>query len=135
MPSFKLHKDERLKSRKTIESLFKTGKSFSNYPLRIVWAPIEQSSNSSPIQFTITVSKRSFKKAVDRNRIKRQVREAFRLSKHKIYDGLNDHTQQYAIMFIYSAREKLLYQEIDKALQIIIARFLKKIKKDTPTTE
>lgn len=135
MPTFKFDKDERLKSRKTIESLFKTGKSFSNYPLRIVWVPIEQEFGSFPIQFTVSVSKRSFKKAVDRNRIKRQIRESFRLNKHKLYDGLNDNTQQYAIMLIYSAREKLPYQEIDKAIQIIIARFLKKIKKNIPTTE
>ena len=80
---YTLNKDDRLKSRKAIEYLFKEGKSFSIFPLRVLYtinAASEKPTNNLRAGFS--VSTRNFKKAVDRNRIKRLLREAYRLQKH-----------------------------------------------------
>ena len=130
MPNFTFKKAERLKSKKRIESLFKKGQSFSQYPLRIVWTPIvDDFPMDFPIQFTLSVPKRSFSKAVDRNRLRRQIREAYRLHKHQLYAALENTEQRYAMMFIYQAREKLPYQDVEKALQKIIKRFIGQLNK------
>ncbi len=88
MPTFTFKKAERLKSRKVIELLFKDGKSFGAYPLRLVFLKNEEPRSNAPVQFTVSVPKRSFKSAVARNRIKRKVREAWRLNKHWLYEKL-----------------------------------------------
>ena len=90
MPDFTFKRGERLKSRKVIEQLFKRGQSFAQYPLRIVWVDMEERRSEFPAQFALSVSKKKFKRAVDRNRIRRLVREAYRLNKHVLYEGLED---------------------------------------------
>ena len=82
-----------------------------------------------PVQFALSVPKRAFSKAVDRNRLRRQIREAYRLQKHHLYAALNEQEQRYAMMFIYQAREKLSYHEIEVAMQKIIKRFVKQLNK------
>lgn len=70
----------------------------------------------SPVQFALTVPRRAFKKAAHRNRLRRRLREAYRLHKHELYAGLSaPDTTSYAIMSIYVAREELSFQEIEKA--------------------
>ncbi|MES1226963.1 MAG: ribonuclease P protein component, partial [Bacteroidota bacterium] len=78
---FTLGKKERLKSRKSIEQLFNEGKSFAVSPCRVFYMilPFNATSTSFIVQFGAGVSTKNFKKAVDRNRIKRLVREAYRL--------------------------------------------------------
>jgi len=125
MPDFTFKKTERLKSKKRIDRLFKKGQSFSQYPLRIVWTSIvDDFPMEFPVQFALSVPKRAFSKAVDRNRLRRQIREAYRLQKHHLYIALKDSEQRYAMMFIYQAKEKLPYQQIETAMQKIIKRFI-----------
>ncbi|MEN0004284.1 MAG: ribonuclease P protein component [Bacteroidota bacterium] len=131
MTSFQFKTGERLKSKKVIDSLFKEGQSFGQYPLRIVWMASDQLKSDFLAQFALSVPKRKFPKAVHRNRIRRQVREAYRLNKHKLYRGLEKHEQQYAIMVLYVAKEALPYATIENAMKGIIHRFLKKIKSDS----
>lgn len=127
-------RDERLKSRKTIEQLFEDGKSFGQYPLRIIWKEVEQTDWVHPAQFALSVPKRKFPKAVHRNRIKRKVREVYRLNKHKLYRGLDQQRKQIALMILYTAKEELNYTELEKAMKGIIFRLLKKMKTTaTPT--
>jgi ribonuclease P protein component len=90
MPDFTFKRGERLKSRKVIEQMFKRGQSFAQYPLRIVWVDMEERRSDFPAQFALSVSKKKFKRAVDRNRIRRLVREAYRLNKHVLYEGLEE---------------------------------------------
>lgn len=121
-------KKERLKSRKVIQALFnKEGNSFAQYPLRLVWKSIETTPDSAPVQFGLSVPKRRFKKAVDRNKVKRKIREAYRLHKHLIYDSITD-DRQYAFMVLYVGQEIASYAEIEKAMQQMIRRFIKKIR-------
>lgn len=128
MPSFTFKKEERLKSRKIIGSLFKEGKSFSMFPLRLVWKTVERE-QAYPVQFTVSVPKRSFPRAVHRNQIRRKIREAYRLQKHLLYEALAEDDQQYALMFLFIAKKAMTYQEIDQAVNKVIKRFIRQLNK------
>lgn len=106
---------ERLKSRKLISKLFREGAAVNAYPLRFVWLETEYSEGRSPVQMAPSVPKRKFKRAVDRNRLKRQIREAYRMRKPEVYDTLSD-DRNFVLMVLYIANEKLPYQRIAKAM-------------------
>jgi ribonuclease P protein component len=83
-------KAERLCSKKLIERLFSGGnKSFPAFPLRVVYMPLSADESEADVSILISVPKKRFKHAVDRNRVKRQVREAYRLNKHILLDALH----------------------------------------------
>lgn len=126
MTNFSFHTGERLKSRKEIENLFSRGsQSIGQYPLRLVWRPAMERRSQFPVQITTTVSKRNFKRAVDRNRIKRVMREAYRLNKGELYKALPEQEEQLAWMIIYIGRELPVSRKIDKAMQKLIRKFLR----------
>lgn len=127
MPQFRFSKTERLKSRKLIEQAFSEGKSFAVFPLRLVYVKAELSEDSGPVQVGFTVPKRAFRSAVWRNRIKRQMREAFRLKKNILQESLADTTAQFAWMILYTAKEPLPYGQIEEAMGKLMRRFLKVI--------
>jgi len=86
---YTLNKDERLCSKKLIERLFAGGnRSFPTFPLRVVYMPLSPEENSAEASILISVPKKRFKHAVKRNRVKRQVREAYRQNKHILLDAL-----------------------------------------------
>lgn len=126
MKGYRFYKTERLKSRKLIKALFSRGKSFGMYPLRLVYMPVVDPALPVPVQFTVSVPKRKFRRAVQRNRLRRQVREAWRLHKHELYEALEGQTTTYAFMVLYVAKEPLPYLEVDKSMQKMIKRFIKK---------
>jgi ribonuclease P protein component len=109
----RFRREERLKSWKAIGLMFKEGQSFGQYPLRFVWLPMEADQAAFSAQFTVSVPKKKFKKAVDRNRLRRQIREAYRLNKHLLYHNLENSDKVYALMVIYVAKEGLEYSEIE----------------------
>jgi ribonuclease P protein component len=102
---FTLGKNERLKSRKQIEQLFKEGKSFVVNPFRIYFVVNNERSAVHGLQFGIGVSSKNFKKAVDRNRIKRLTREAWRLQKNELKEKLRAGDKQLNVFFIYIGKE------------------------------
>ena len=117
---FTLTKKERLKSSKTISDVFEKGKTSVIYPFRIVWLETELNA-TVPVQFGISVPTRKMPKAVSRNRIKRQAREAYRLNKHLLYEVLNPQKKtasdrQVAVMFIYLSKKHLPYSFISAKL-------------------
>ncbi len=117
MKKYTFKKSERLKSRKIIERLFnREGQSFATYPILTVWLETALGSDF-PAQVTFSVSKRKFKKAVQRNRIKRLMREAYRLNKPKFYDSLISKNKQVAVIFVYIAREELDFLEIESKMK------------------
>lgn len=121
MQDLKFGKGARLKSKKQIEKLFKNGHSFGMYPLRAVWDRVEQNPENGIIQFGASVAKKKFPRAVDRNRIRRQMREAFRLRK----ELLGPEHQPVALMVLYTATEALPFPTVEAAM----TRLLKKISK------
>lgn len=88
-----LTKRERMVSRKLIETLFGGSRSLTAFPIRVVYMKRERTRYDAPAQVLISVSKRRFKHAVDRNRVKRQLREAFRQNKQMLYDVLAEDEQ------------------------------------------
>jgi ribonuclease P protein component len=115
---------EKLKSKKSIELLFSEGKSVSKYPLRLVYADniIEK---EELIKFGVSVSKKYFKKAVDRNRLKRTLRECYRLNKHLLVDSIQ---KPMSLMFFYQSKEVLSYQEINEKTILLFEKFIEKTK-------
>ena len=104
---FTLGKNERLKSRKQIDQLFDKGKSFVVTPFRIYYLVSEilnAQRSTFNIQFGIGVSAKNFKKAVDRNRIKRLAREAWRLQKNELKEQMKTNGKQLNVFFIYTGK-------------------------------
>ena len=141
-------RNERLKSEKIITQLFrKGGDSFACYPLRLVYAEITPMSDlgfgmsaatpptsqipnptlESPIEFALSVPKKAFKRAVDRNVLRRRVREAYRLHKIELYKFLKNNTlhsnKRFAFMVLYTAKEEMPYAEIEKGIKKMIRKF------------
>lgn len=127
MPQYTFDRGERLKSRKAIGLLFKEGQSFGQYPLRLIYMPMPERRSEYPVQFTVSVPKKKFPKAVHRNRIRRQIREAWRLHKHRLYRALKNKEHQIAFLVLYTATEPLPYPEIEKAMKQMIWRAEKKV--------
>ena len=112
---FTYPKKEKLKSKTTINLLFSEGNSVSKFPLRLVYVENKEP-NAELMKMGVSVSKKYFKKAVDRNYFERVLRETYRLNKHLLIDNLE---KPYAFMFFYQTKERLSYQEIEeKTIQL-----------------
>ena len=102
MAAYTLGKKERLSSKILIERLFSGGsKSFPAFPLRVVYMPVEPSEQDAAASILISVPKKRFKRAVKRNLVKRQVREAYRKNKHLLLDALASRNKRLVIAFIW----------------------------------
>lgn len=112
-------KSEKLKSRKTIDLLFSKGKTISKFPLRLVYVEVDLDVNEK-IKFGVSVSKKHFKKAVDRNYFKRVLRECYRLNKNIL---LSKTDKKYAMMFFYQTKDRLSYHEINEKTQLLFEKF------------
>jgi ribonuclease P protein component len=108
-PSYRFIKKEKLKSRKEIDHLFTKGKSFSHFPLRVVWTA---AAADKGLQVGVTVSTRYFKKAVERNRVKRLLRETIRLQKSELQQQLKEYNKGLQVFFIYQSNELPHYHEL-----------------------
>lgn len=124
--NFTYPKNEKLKSKITIGLLFTEGKSVSKYPLRLVYKA-GSFSEGEKIKMGVSVSKKNFKKAVDRNYFKRVLRETYRLNKHLLIDNLD---QPYSFMFFYQTKDRLTYEEINTKTIQLFEKFLLQIKKE-----
>ena len=111
--SYSFGKDERLCGKRDIQELFQKGSSFYLYPFKIIW--MEDQGDQS--QVLISVSKRLFKKAADRNRLKRQIREGYRLNKSVRQAG-----PALRIGLVYTSNELLPSDRIHNSIQKILSR-------------
>ncbi len=131
---FTYPKHEKLKSKKIIDTLFSEGQSVSKYPLRLVYVPISEenytflkniNSELDHIQMGVSVSKKYFKKAVDRNYFKRVLRECYRIHKSILIEKLD---QPHAFMFFYQTKDRISYQEIEEKTIQLFEKFQTKNK-------
>ncbi len=121
---FTYPKNEKLKSKKTIEKLFTEGKSVSKYPLRLVY--VENAlEETDKIKLGVSVSKKYFKKAVDRNYYKRVLRECYRLNKQML---LNEIDKPHAFMLLYQTKDRLSYAEIHEKTIALFKKFSENVK-------
>lgn len=118
-------KAEKLKSKYVIDLLFSEGKSVSKYPLRLVYVPMDvaqQKGFGEKIKMGVSVSKKHFKKAIDRNYFKRVLRETYRLNKEIL---LENNTQVFAFMFFYQSKDRLSYEEINEKTIQLFQKFVR----------
>jgi ribonuclease P protein component len=110
--------------------LFLSGNGFLSYPLRIVWKIFEDLTFEVPAQAGFSVPKKLFKRAVDRNRMKRLIRESYRLHKSALYAALNQSDKHIAVMMIYIAKEELPFSKIEPATIKAIEKIVRQLTKD-----
>jgi ribonuclease P protein component len=122
-------KSERLCSRKVLNELVLKGHTIHEKPLRLVWLSTVLNSDTAA-QAAFTVPKKNFKKAVDRNSIKRRIREAYRKNKSPLYSLISPMERQFALLFIYTGKEKATYFEIEVKLKSILSRFAEAVKEN-----
>ena len=117
-------KNEKLKSKNTLDLLFSEGNSVSKYPLRLVFVE-NPSEEKELIKMGVSVSKKYFKHAVDRNYFKRVLRECYRLNKDILVNNLE---KPYAFMFFYQSKDRLTYQEINEKTIHLFQKFVENVK-------
>jgi ribonuclease P protein component len=102
-------KHQKLKSRKDIKALFEEGKIVTKYPVKLLWLPLGQQDTRAGF----AVAKRNFKSAVTRNKIKRLMREAYRLQKQEIQ---RQDKKTFTLLFLYIGKDVASFKTIDKAV-------------------
>lgn len=134
---YAFRKSERLCSKRVIGVLFGGGsRSFAAYPLRVVFIPTEMKT-VEPVSVLISVSKRHFKRAVWRNRVKRQVREAYRLNKHILLDTLmlDRMPKHLAMAFLWLGDEQVSSTVVEAKMRNLLFRISEYYQKEGRTDE
>lgn len=122
-----LKKKERMVSRKLIDTLFDgNGQSMAAFPLRVVYMKKERTAYDAPIQILISVPKKRFKHAVDRNHVKRQVREAYRLHKDILYNALPA-DQQLLLAFVWLSDSHLSTAKVEERVISLLHRIAERL--------
>jgi ribonuclease P protein component len=132
---FTLGKDERLKSRKQIEKLFAEGNSFALSPFRIYFlfdGTLNAQRSMFNVQFGVGVSTKNFKRAVDRNRIKRLTREAWRLQKNELKEKAKATGKQLNVFFIYTGKELPAFTIVKDKVAVALKKLADKIDENIP---
>ncbi len=114
---YTLAKEERLSWKRYIDLLFEKGQSFVAFPLRVVYLPIPEKETSARVSFLVSVPKKKFKRAVKRNRIKRQVREAYRIRKQDLLETMEARDEGLLVAFLYIDKEIHPYAMMEKAMR------------------
>lgn len=126
MVTYTFKKSERLSGKTLINNLFTKGnRVVTQFPFRILWQAVKQQEKSQyPARIMISVSKRNFKSAVNRNRIKRQIRELYRLRKHRLYAGLQEQGIHIVFSISYRGKEELEHAMMATAFDKLLNKLL-----------
>jgi ribonuclease P protein component len=118
---FTLKKEEILSKRDDINFLFSEGRHFKEFPFKVVHRKV-QKSEASPLQFAATIPKRLFKKAVDRNLLKRRCKEAYRLNRNSLKLTCEKQDIELHFMLIYISKEAMNYEIIEQKIILTLQR-------------
>jgi ribonuclease P protein component len=133
-------KQEKLKSRKALEQLFAKGKSFSVFPIKVFFTVSDVSvsdviDNPALVQAGVGVSSRIFKKAHDRNKVKRLLREVYRTQKQPLYTSVASNQQQLNVFFLYIGKELPVFADLQIAMEKTLEKLIRKISEPTPNVQ
>lgn len=123
---YTLGKEENLKDKKLIEQLFAKGNRAKSFPLQLIYLPANHNTEFL-IKVGFSVPKHTVKLAVNRNRIKRLMREVYRKNKYLFSENIN---KKYVFMFIYTSKDEIKYTDLELALKKVCTKFLNKIKEN-----
>ncbi|KPK85827.1 MAG: hypothetical protein AMS27_06460 [Bacteroides sp. SM23_62_1] len=115
-----LNKSERLKSSRLIGEIISSGESFTVMPLKFFWDLCPGDKNQYPAKMAVSVSSRNFKRAVDRNLIKRRIREAYRINKLELYKYLSDNNLFLNSVILYMPKTIFTYQQMEESIKKIL---------------
>lgn len=121
---FNLPKKERLCSKKQIEELFQHGSRFWLFPFSVTWMEVETTNASFPVQILFSVSKRRFKHAVDRNRVKRLMRESYRLNKLPLHEALTTRNRNLLVAVAYGHQQILDFSTMKQRMSQTVERLV-----------
>ncbi|MGV3595928.1 MAG: ribonuclease P protein component [Sediminibacterium sp.] len=127
MKAFGYHKKEKLKSRTELQAIFTTGKSFSVFPIKVFFVEKDSTDTSVPVHAGVGVGSKHFKKAVDRNRIKRLLREAYRLEKQSLHEAIVTQSKTISVFFLYLDKELPDYTLVREKMKEGIEKLIKRI--------
>ena len=140
-------KQEKLKSRKALEQLFAKGKSFSVFPIKVFYTVSDQLvgdlidnpeikiNETGLVQAGVGVSSRIFKKAHDRNKVKRLLREVYRTQKQPLYTSVASNQQQLNVFFLYIGKELPVFADLQVAMEKTLEKLIRKISEPTPNVQ
>lgn len=130
-------KEERLKSSKVIRQLFSAGDSFLVHPVKVNWL-LRAEEGRVPARVLISISRKNFRKASDRNHLKRLTREAYRKNKHILYEFLQENSLQCDLSLIFIGKEAMTYSQLEEKIIRLLQRLTKEIDnyphKNNPTS-
>lgn len=124
---FSFNKKEKLKSKKLLEQLFADGKSFNVFPIKVIYRFLDEMEHEQLAQVAVGTSTKNFKRANKRNRIKRLLRENYRLNKAPLLAALQEKNKRLGIFFLYIDKELPQYSTLNFKMPLAIERLVKDV--------
>ncbi|MEQ8908197.1 MAG: ribonuclease P protein component [Vicingaceae bacterium] len=125
--SFGLPKKERIYLKEEIQELFKKGRWSKQHPIRLVSVSRESEAQEATVKMGVSVPKKNLKRAVDRNKIKRLIKESYRLHKKPLLEKCKKEEKSCLLMFVYGDKELLPYPRIEKKIILLLQELEAKI--------
>jgi ribonuclease P protein component len=124
---YSLGKQERLKSNFSIRELLVKGRTVTDYPLKAYWDFTDDLRQEFPARMAVSVPKKKFRRAVDRNLIKRRIRESYRLNKKIIYEPLQDNNLKIILIILFLSEEFVSFDELNNSTSRLLQKISEKL--------